>query len=75
MDAIAERPAAVLADLKRRLLGKPMVSRPKHIALLAGLHAAGLIDVEVVRVRLDFLDLPVESVSRLHLNFRNVFGA
>lgn len=54
---------------------KLLVGRPKDIALLAHLQAAGLIDAEVVRTRLDLLDIPVERVPRLHSNFRDVFGA
>ena len=54
---------------------KLLVGRPKDISLLVHLHSAGLIEAEVVRARLDFLDIPVELVPRLHSNFRNVFGA
>ena len=53
---------------------KLLVVRPKDISLLVHLHSAGLIEAEVVRARLDFLDIPVELVPRLHSNFRNVFG-
>ena len=53
---------------------KLLVGRPKDISLLVHLHSAGLIEAEVVRARLDFLDIPVELVPRLHSNFRNVFG-
>ena len=54
---------------------KLLVGRPKDISLLAHLYAAGLIDAEVVRTRMDFLDIPVERIPRLHSNFRDVFGA
>ena len=54
---------------------KLLVGRPKDISLLVHLHSAGLIEAEVVRARLDFLDISVELVPRLHSNFRNVFGA
>lgn len=30
---------------------------------------------EVVRTRMDFLDIPVELVPRIHSNFRDVFGS
>ena len=53
---------------------KLLVGRSKDIALLAHIHAAGLIHGEVVRARLDFLDIPVELVPRLLANFRQVFG-
>ena len=53
---------------------KLLVGHPKDISLLVHLHSAGLIEAEVVRARLDFLDIPVELVPRLHSNFRNVFG-
>ncbi len=54
---------------------KLLVGPPKDTSLLAQLHAAGLLDAKVVRERLDFLDIPVELVPRLHSNFRDVFGA
>jgi hypothetical protein len=54
---------------------KLLVGRPKDISLLVYLHAVSLIDTEVVRTRLDLLDIPVERVPRLHSNFRDVFGA
>ena len=54
---------------------KLLVGRPKDISLLVHLHSAGLIEAEVVRARLDFLNIPVELVPRLHSNFRDVFGA
>ena len=54
---------------------KLLVGRPKDISLLIHLHAADLINAEVVRTRLDLLDIPVELVPRLHSNFRDVFGA
>ena len=53
---------------------KLLVGRPKDISLLAYLHSTDLLSAEVVRSRLDFLDIPVERVPRLHSNFRNVFG-
>lgn len=53
---------------------KLLVGRPKDISLLAYLHAAGLINVEVVRTRLDLLDIPVVLVPRLHSNFRDLCG-
>ncbi len=54
---------------------KLLVGRPKHLSLLAYLHAAGLVDGEVVRSRLDLLDIPVELFPRLRANFRDTFGA
>lgn len=54
---------------------KLLVGRPKDISLLEHLHAAGLLDGQVVRARIGFLDIPVERVPRLHANFRDVFGA
>jgi hypothetical protein len=54
---------------------KLLVGRPKDIDLLVYLHAAALIDAEVVRSRMDLLDIPVELVPRLHSNFRDVFKA
>jgi hypothetical protein len=54
---------------------KLLVGRPKDIYLLVYLHAAALIDAEVVRSRMDLLDIPVELVPRLHSNFRDVFKA
>jgi hypothetical protein len=54
---------------------KLLVGRPKDIYLLVYLHAAALIDAEVVRSRMDLLDISVELVPRLHSNFRDVFKA
>ena len=54
---------------------KLLVGRPKDINLLVHLHAAALINAEVVRSRMNLLDIPVESVPRLHSNFRDVFRA
>lgn len=53
---------------------KLLVGRPKDLALVGHLHAAGLIDAEVVRTRLGLLDIPVELVPRLQANFRDIFG-
>jgi hypothetical protein len=52
---------------------KLLVGRPKDIALLKQLHAAGLLDGEIVRFRLDLLDLPAELVPRLRSEFEGVF--
>lgn len=54
---------------------KLLVGRPKDINLLVYLFAVGLIDAQVVRGRMDLLDIPVEQVPRLHSNFRDVFKA
>ncbi len=54
---------------------KLMVGRPNDISLLTHLYAAGLIGAEVVRTRMNTLDVPIELVPRLHSNFRNIFGA
>jgi hypothetical protein len=54
---------------------KLLVGRPKDITLLVYLHSTGFIDAEVVRSRMDLLDIPVERVPRLHSNFRDVFKA
>ena len=53
---------------------KLLVGRPKDISLLAHLYTAGLVDAEVVRNRMDLLDVPVECIPRLHSNFRGIFG-
>ena len=53
---------------------KLLVGRPKDISLLAHLYTAGLVDAEVVRHRMDLLDVPVESIPRLHSSFRGIFG-
>lgn len=53
---------------------KLLVGHPKDISLLAHLQAASLINAEVVRSRLDLIDIPVEHLPRLHSNFRDVFG-
>ena len=53
---------------------KLLVGRPKDSSLVKYLHAAGLIDPEVVRDRLESLKIPVELVPRLHANYRAVFG-
>jgi hypothetical protein len=53
---------------------KLLVGRPKDISLLAHLYADGLLNAEVVRTRLDLLDIQVERVPRLHSNFHTVFG-
>ncbi len=54
---------------------KLLVGRPKDLALLAYLHAASLVDAEMVRERLDLLDIPVELFPRLRANFHSIFGA
>lgn len=54
---------------------KLLVGRSKDLTLLTYLHVAGLIDVEIVRARLDLLDIPVERVPRLQSNFRVIFGS
>ena len=54
---------------------KLLVGRPKDSSLLAHLYSVGLINAELVRTRLDLLDIPVERVPRLHSHFRDVFGA
>jgi len=54
---------------------KLRVARPKDIALLTHLRAAGLIDAELVRSRLNFLDVFGEQIPHLHSNFRDVFQA
>jgi hypothetical protein len=53
---------------------KLLVGRSKDIGLLTHLHTAGLIHGELVRARMELLDIPVELVPRLHANFRQVFG-
>ena len=53
---------------------KLLVGRPKDISLLAHLYTAGFVDAEVVRNRMDLLDIPVECVPLLHSNFRGIFG-
>ena len=53
---------------------KLLVGRPKDISLLAHLYTAGLVDAEVVRNRMDLLDVPVECIPRLHSSFRGIFG-
>lgn len=53
---------------------KLLVGRSKDIGLLTHLHAAGLIHGELVRARMELLDIPVELVPRLLANFRHVFG-
>lgn len=52
---------------------KLLVGRTKDISLLVDLRAAGLVDAQVVRTRLDLLDIPVERLPRLLSNFRSVF--
>ena len=54
---------------------KLLIGRPKDTSLLAHLHAAGLLDAELVRNRMNLFDIPVELVPRLHSHFRDVFGA
>ncbi len=53
---------------------KLLVGRPKDLALLSTLHASNLLDSAIIRERIDLLNVPVESIPRLHSNYRQVFG-
>jgi hypothetical protein len=50
------------------------VGRPKDLALVRQLHALGLLDADVVRSRLEDLDIQVELKPRLLANFKHTLG-
>lgn len=68
---VPECPVAHALDPADLAAVKLLVGRPKDLALVRQLHAAGRIDAAVVRARLDGLDLPVELKPRLLANFRH----
>lgn len=54
---------------------KLLVGRPKDLALIQELQSAALLQPEVVRERIDFLDIPVERIPRILSSFGSIFHA
>lgn len=53
---------------------KLLVGRPKDHALIRNLHTASLLKPEIVRERLDLLEIPVEHMPKLLASFHSIFG-
>ena len=68
---VPECPGASALDPTDLAAVKLSVGRPKDLDLVRALLAAGRIDPDVVRSRIDGLSLPVERLPRVLSNFEN----
>jgi hypothetical protein len=70
---VPETEAAHALDPHDLAAVKLLVGRPKDLALIRELHAAGHLKPEIVRERIGFLPIPVELLPRLLDSYRSIF--
>lgn len=72
--AVPGCPAASALDPHDLAAVKLLVGRPKDLTLVRQLHRSGRIAKEIVRERLEALDVPLEAKPRLVANFQSAMA-
>jgi hypothetical protein len=70
---VPETLAAFALDPQDLATVKLLVGRPKDLALIRELHTAALLQPEVIRKRIDQLEIPIERMPRILASFGSIF--
>lgn len=70
---VPDTPIALALDPHDLAAVKLLVSRPKDLDLIGNLHSMHLLQPELIRERIDLLNIPVERMPRLLAAFKSIF--